>query len=269
MPRDLGKRLRLLIVDDEEAILTALQLALQDDDWQLEVATTAELAYRKFAEAPFDLMLVDKNLPDADGVELVRRIRADYDTVRFVMITGYPSLESALAAANLGVDAYLEKPFRDVFAVAETVREVLARAEPIPGQRRLRSGDELRVLIASAEASTHEQLTRHIGSDETRVLQARSSERLIELLRDERPEVVIVHAALDVVELVERIRDADPSAAVIVVSESLDLEAVRRLMALEVSAIIDQPPDSSQSRDRLDRMLRATRTSLERGGEST
>jgi DNA-binding response OmpR family regulator len=296
-----AQRPRILIVDDEVAILTALQLAFQDEDWHIEVVTSAELAYARFREGSFDLLLVDKNLPDSDGVELIRRIRRDDDDVRFVMITGFASRSSAVETANLGIDAYLEKPFRDVFAVARTVRGVLSRRRPTVAKRLSRlfagkpsgtssgkpadtsaskpaptkppaanvsakSTGPLRVLIASAEQRTQKQIARHIGGNRNRLFFAQSSEQVMSILTKDEPDAVIVHGALDVVRLVHQVREANPETAIMIASESLDLESVKQLISLQINAVIEQPIDNPSFEVRVTQLLKVLRKQVRDDG---
>lgn len=120
-------RPRILIVDDEPTILSMLQMAFRGRDWHVEVSVSAEVAWERHRAAPFNLMIVDKNLPDMDGVTLMRKIRREDPRVRLIMITGYASVESAVETVNVGIDAYLEKPFDHIRDVAKVVEQTLAK----------------------------------------------------------------------------------------------------------------------------------------------
>jgi DNA-binding response OmpR family regulator len=117
---------RILIVDDDSEVLETLKLAFAARPWQVEAATVASVALSKHRKRPYDLLIVDKNLPDLDGVELIRQLRADHDRVRIVVLTGYGSAESAVKTLNLAIDAYLLKPFASV-DVLETIEDVFRR----------------------------------------------------------------------------------------------------------------------------------------------
>src|SRR3990172_12314803 len=104
----MAPRPRVLIVDDEPAVLTLLQMAFQDRPWHVEVVTTAELALERHRAARFDVVLIDKNLPDMNGVDLVARLRQAGDDVPVIVITGVGTAESAVASLNPNIHAFLE-----------------------------------------------------------------------------------------------------------------------------------------------------------------
>ncbi|MFN7133533.1 MAG: response regulator, partial [Myxococcales bacterium] len=119
-------RTRLLIVDDELSVRTALELAMPED-FEVTTAESGEHALELVRRSPFDLALVDKNLPGISGLELLRRMKLELpDPPWAVLITGFASVQSAVDGIELGIRAYIEKPFKDVFDV---VREVERLAE--------------------------------------------------------------------------------------------------------------------------------------------
>ena len=120
-------RPRILVIDDEPMILQILRAAFDHKEWDVEVVSEGRVAQKRHRDKPFDLLIVDKNLPDVDGISMVRELRAEGDQVRVVLITGYGTVTSAVESLNLGVSAYLEKPFRRITEVAATVEEALGR----------------------------------------------------------------------------------------------------------------------------------------------
>lgn len=117
---------RILIVDDDPEVVEALKAAFAGKPWQVSSVAEASVALSWHRKEPYDLLVVDKNLPDLDGVELIRQLRADQDRVRIVVLTGYATSESAVETLNLAIDAYLLKPFASI-DVVETIEDVLAR----------------------------------------------------------------------------------------------------------------------------------------------
>jgi DNA-binding NtrC family response regulator len=126
---------RILVIDDEPMILQILRAAFEHKDWEVEVVSEGRMALRRHRARPFDLMIVDKNLPDIDGISLVRELRSETDHVKVVLITGYGTVTSAVESLNLGVSAYLEKPFRRITEVAATVEDALSRQVKLPTSR--------------------------------------------------------------------------------------------------------------------------------------
>ncbi len=123
-------RKQVLIVEDEEGIRMSLVLALEtrgfkvDDDGSAETAL-ARLVRDGVAPPPYDLVLVDRQLPKMDGIELIRRARHILPEAAFVLMTAYGTVESSIRAMELGACGYLLKPFDDVFAVASEVEGLL------------------------------------------------------------------------------------------------------------------------------------------------
>ncbi|PJF24489.1 MAG: DNA-binding response regulator, partial [Phototrophicales bacterium] len=101
----------VLIVDDEAAIRYSVSKTLQRAGYEVHEAESGEHALALLKARPFDVILTDIRMPTGiDGVELVRRIKEiDPDTV-IILMTGYPSLSTAVEALRLGAHDYLIKP---------------------------------------------------------------------------------------------------------------------------------------------------------------
>jgi len=101
---------RVLIVDDDKDILRSLKDIMSSKGYQVDVAETAESALEKTKNQYFNLALLDIRLPDMEGTELLAKIHKERPMMMKIMITGYPSLDNAVRALNLGADAYVMKP---------------------------------------------------------------------------------------------------------------------------------------------------------------
>jgi DNA-binding response OmpR family regulator len=260
----------ILIVDDEPAVLEGLRLAFEDTNWHAEVATSAATGLARFRDKRPDLILVDKNLPDMNGVELIRKIRAEDGDVRIIMITGFPSLGSAIETANLGIDAYLGKPFTDVFAITRMVRSLLDKDRPSlarriaqlfarPESEAAKTSREatLKLAIAS-EFETRKAIAQHVSGKGRRLWFADSStEELLELLPREKPQVVFVQGVPDVSEVVRQIRAKQRDIVVVVLGEELELPLVIDLIANQVTAIVQDPIGSEAFLERIRKVLDA------------
>ena len=75
--------------------------------WEISNAVDARIALAQFGRDRFDLVLVDKNLPDLDGVSLIRQMRSVDPVVAGVLMTGYASIDSAFELLHLDIDSYL------------------------------------------------------------------------------------------------------------------------------------------------------------------
>jgi DNA-binding NtrC family response regulator len=115
----------ILVVDDEERQREIYREILQDEGYQSETAPSGEAALRLLAQRRFDLVLTDLNLTGMTGVQLLSEILGADPTVAVILITGYPSIQSAIEATKRGVYQYLEKPV-DRDKLLEVVGEVFA-----------------------------------------------------------------------------------------------------------------------------------------------
>jgi two-component system, OmpR family, response regulator MtrA len=101
---------RILVVDDDEAVLTSTMRVLDKGGFEADTAQTGQEAIEKSKKKHYDAALIDLKLPDMDGIAVLSK--ADFSSTVKIMLTGYPSLVSGLAAMERGVDAYLHKPVR-------------------------------------------------------------------------------------------------------------------------------------------------------------
>ena len=124
----MDKHPRILVVDDDETIRTTMKAILQDEGYQVDLAATGKEAIQKTQENAYNIALLDIRLPDMEGVELLKLLRDSVPRTRKIMVTGYPSMQNAIAALNKNADAYLLKPV-DVEKLLNTVKQQLYAQE--------------------------------------------------------------------------------------------------------------------------------------------
>lgn len=100
----------ILIVDDDENICRTLSAILQSNGFDTATAFTGKEALAKAEKRFFNLALLDIKLPDMDGIQVLAEMKHLSPDTREIMVTGYPSLRSAIDALNMGADTYLMKP---------------------------------------------------------------------------------------------------------------------------------------------------------------
>jgi DNA-binding NtrC family response regulator len=116
----------ILVVDDEQRQREIYRDIFLDEGYETVTAPSGEAALRLLAQKRFDLVLTDLNLAGMTGIELLTQILQTDPTVAIVLITGYPSIESAIDATKRGVYQYLEKPV-DRSRLLEVVSDALGR----------------------------------------------------------------------------------------------------------------------------------------------
>lgn len=124
-----GSRKHLLIVDDEPVILQILKAVFEGEPYRLSLVATGREALAVLDAEPVDLLLTDKNLPDVNGLEILRAAKAKNALTEAIIITGYGSLETALSALELDVFDYILKPLNNVFDIRKKVRQAIAKQD--------------------------------------------------------------------------------------------------------------------------------------------
>ncbi len=103
---------RILVVDDDTGVREALSEFLLSLGYEVVAVENGEVALAECEKGDFDVVMADLIMPHMDGMELLRRIRGLQNTeVIFLMITGHPSIGTAVEAINQGADDYITKPF--------------------------------------------------------------------------------------------------------------------------------------------------------------
>jgi DNA-binding NtrC family response regulator len=101
---------------------------LEDEGYIVDLAATGMEAIKRTEETAYNVALLDIRLPDMEGVELLKLMKDAVPRTRKIMVTGYPSMQNAVAALNKNADAYLIKPV-DIEKLLNTVKEQLRLQE--------------------------------------------------------------------------------------------------------------------------------------------
>ena len=101
----------IMVVDDELLIRDLLYDFFTGQGWDITVAESGEKALELLHGKPVDLVLSDIKMPDMDGLQLAAELRREFPAMPVVLMTGYPSVESAVSALRTRVEDYVIKPF--------------------------------------------------------------------------------------------------------------------------------------------------------------
>ncbi|MDQ7825810.1 MAG: response regulator [Candidatus Eremiobacteraeota bacterium] len=133
---------RILIVDDDEYMRSSLQIELESDGFEVSVAENGTQAIEMAKNSAFDLILCDVRMPGLSGIETISAIRDVQPGTRSIIITGYASHDTPIAALRLRVDDYLMKPFsgeellRSIRSTLVRLRQSVSQSEGVARYRR-------------------------------------------------------------------------------------------------------------------------------------
>ncbi len=150
-----------LVVEDEPVILGLLKSALAQQGYQVTPLTDGDAAIEELRRRTFDVLVADKNLPGANGVEVARTARALNPATVIMVVTSYASRESAEALRAIDIDAYLQKPFEldqfisQIRLCTERRKATMAGAAPAPGAEAVGA----RVLVLEPDPRERARLT--------------------------------------------------------------------------------------------------------------
>ena len=131
--------MRILVVEDEQKVASALKEGLEDERYEVAVAPTGEDAFFRINTEKFDIVLLDLMLPGRDGLQILTSIRKRGLDTPVLLLTARDSLEDRVMGLNSGADDYLVKPFAFAELLAR-IRALLRRGRTQDGLR-LGAGD--------------------------------------------------------------------------------------------------------------------------------
>ena len=172
-----GSPVRVLVVDDEPNLTELVSMALRYEGWEVRSAGAGAEAVRTAREFGPDAVVLDMMLPDIDGLEVLRRMRADEPEVPVLFLTARDAVEDRVAGLTAGGDDYVTKPF--------SLEEVVARVRGLMRRTAVTGGPAGAVLVVgdlTLDEDSHEVVR---GGDEI-TLTATEFELLRYLMRNPR-----------------------------------------------------------------------------------
>jgi DNA-binding NtrC family response regulator len=162
--------MRILVVDDESIIRKSFCRVLADEGFEAEPAADGEEAMARLAAEHYDLVFSDLRMPRVNGIELLRYVRAHHPDTIFVILTGYGSISSAVAAMKEGAHNYITKPLNrhELLRVAHEVREkteLQGRVEQLQSQLEERYSLHSLVGRSPAMQRVYDLIEKLKGSD--------------------------------------------------------------------------------------------------------
>ena len=148
-------RKRILVVDDDPQIVSGLE-ALLADEWEVRTAETGKAALTTFSEFSPDVVLLDVQLPDFSGIDLLHQFKMYSETAAVIMMSGLGNLDRVIASMKLGAETFLQKPFdtETLTLTLEQVSRMVLQQRELIALRRTES-KELERLPGVSPAITH------------------------------------------------------------------------------------------------------------------
>lgn len=118
----------VLIIDDEERFLKTTKTLLEKEDCRVLTSTDGWSGVAMLKEKQIDVVILDVKMPGIDGVEVLRRIKAEHPLVEVLMLTGHATMESAIEGLKLGAFDYMAKPC-DIEVLKQKIKTAQAKRE--------------------------------------------------------------------------------------------------------------------------------------------
>ena len=251
---------RVLLVDDNAALVDNLSQILAEEGYDVRTASTGAQAVGA-ATTGFDVALLDVRLPDANGTELAERLREISPEGAIVLLTGFATLETAIAAVRAGAFAYLVKPCSTpdlLLTIEQALRQVRLHGEKRELARRAAVAEKLAAVGTMTAGLSHEirnplnaaALQLAVLERRIRKLPGQDQGQLLDPLRLVRDEIGrLEHLLEDFLQFARprelNVAPVDPAAAVESVVGFLAGDAQQRRIALEHSVAARLSPTAA------------------------
>lgn len=164
------KNASILLIDDDPSMVDLTRYQLEEQGYSVTAADSGNAGLKLVSEQHFDVALTDLNLPDINGIELVRRLKDLAPSLEIIMITGFSSVTRAIDAIKAGAFYFIEKPveYEELLALVEKALERGRQAEEITQLRgKLKARDSYFNIIGSSKAmqNVYEMIDRVAESD--------------------------------------------------------------------------------------------------------
>ena len=134
------QKVKILVVDDELPVCKSICSALEDDAYTIDMALSGEEALAKEQDDAHDIIITDLMMPGLSGMDLLNTLKKKKPAIKIIMVTGYPSIKSAVQSIKLGAFDYIPKPF-----TPNELRSLVKRALDSKRYHEKEAGDEGRL----------------------------------------------------------------------------------------------------------------------------
>jgi DNA-binding response OmpR family regulator len=139
--------MRVLIIEDEKELAQSIMLFLQKEQFFCDTANTVQLARSAISSNEYDCILVDIGLPDGDGLDIIKLLKARKDDCGVIIISAKDSLDDKLTGLDLGADDYITKPFH--------LSELNSRLKSVLRRRKFQGNKEVQFSNIRIDTEAH------------------------------------------------------------------------------------------------------------------
>ncbi|HEY0677396.1 MAG TPA: response regulator transcription factor [Chitinophagaceae bacterium] len=143
---------KILLVEDERKIADALKKGLTEQDYHVDLCYDGNIALKLFETYPFDLIILDINIPGINGYELCKIIRSRNERIPVIMLTALNSTDDKIEGFDAGADDYIVKPF-DFKELLVRIRALLKRIYQMPQSGNILKVDDVHMNLDSKEVT--------------------------------------------------------------------------------------------------------------------
>jgi two-component system, NtrC family, sensor kinase len=223
-----NKKRNVLIVDDDVIICNLLEKELLRNYFNTQSANNGTDALKILEKKKIDILLLDIKLPDIDGLEMLKKVKATYPDCEVIIITGYGNIDNAILSLKNGATDYIEKPIEsdDISAACGRAIERLIKKEKLSYKNT--------ILVIDDDISITRSIKKILEKEEFHVFKADSGEAGLKIIENNKVDIVISDiklSGMDGIEILRKAKGYYSDIEVILVTgykeESLSIEALR------------------------------------------
>jgi len=119
----MSAKLKILVLDDEEIVVTRLKAALEKEGYAVETFTDSRIAKERLEECRFDIVVTDLKMANIDGMQLFQFVKQKYPSTEVILISGFATLDVVKNALQVGVRDVIAKPFK-ISQIKELINKI-------------------------------------------------------------------------------------------------------------------------------------------------
>jgi len=272
---------KVLVIDDEKVVGTSCRRVLEEEGFEVSIATDGREGVERLSREHFDAVLVDLKMPGVGGMDVLRILKRTKPDARTIVITAYSSVVSAVEAMQLGAADYLPKPFTPKELIDKVVRLFQPVKTPSePGAKKPRPSDErmsvpetediteaavagARILLAGSDTEEMAALRECLSSEPWLVKRVERHEEIIEMIRAGQGDVLITGVdvlGMKAYDLIPEVKKLGSNIPIIVACADSSLDLARKIREFGIFFYLMEPFDPEEVRAAVRDAVRKTLT---------